>query len=135
MDPTLVWENTTNMSSTPTEQMSPTPSAITTNLAKVQPNNILVVNLFQSNEIKLKCPTMQIDVMMNAKEEGERRHLLQKMLPIIEQEDPYMIWLFSQQKNIKIVKTTTVGWVEGVSLPFFLLSMTMLVSMVNKEII
>jgi hypothetical protein len=73
--------------------------------------------------------------MMNAKEEGERRHLLQKMLPIIEQEDPYMIWLFSQQKNIKIVKTTTVGWVEGVSLPFFLLSMTMLVSMVNKEII
>jgi hypothetical protein len=91
MDPTLVWENTTNMSSTPTEQMSPTPSAITTNLAKVQPNNILVVNLFQSNEIKLKCPTMQIDVMMNAKEEGERRHLLQKMLPIIEQEDPYMI--------------------------------------------
>jgi hypothetical protein len=31
---------------------------------------------------------------MNAKEEGERRHLLQEVLPIIAQEDPYMIRLF-----------------------------------------
>jgi hypothetical protein len=36
-------------------------------------------------------PAMQIDVMMNEEEEGERRHLLQKVLPIIAQEDPYMI--------------------------------------------
>jgi hypothetical protein len=50
------------------------------------------------------------------------------MLPIIAHEDPYMIQLCSQQKYIEIVKTTTTGWVQGVSLPFFLLSMIMLVS-------
>jgi hypothetical protein len=42
------------MSSTPTEQMNPAPSAITTDLAKVQPSSILIVNLFQSNVIELK---------------------------------------------------------------------------------
>jgi hypothetical protein len=44
-----------------------------------------------------------------------------------------MIWLFDWQKYIEIVKTRVVGWVKGVSLPSFLLSMTVLVSMVNKE--
>jgi len=78
MDSALVRKNTTKMSSTPTEQMSPTLSAIMIDLAKAQPNSIFVVNLFQSNAIKLKCLAMQIDVAMNAEEEGERRHLLQK---------------------------------------------------------
>jgi hypothetical protein len=32
-----------------------------------------------------------MNVAMNAQEEGEWRHLLQKMLPIIAQEDPYII--------------------------------------------
>jgi hypothetical protein len=32
---------------------------------------------------------------MNAEEEGEQKHLLQEMLPIIAQEEPYMIWLFN----------------------------------------
>jgi len=134
MDSALVQENTTRMSSTPTEQMIPTPSAIMTDLAKAQPSSILVINLFQSNAIKLKCLAMQIDVAMNAKEEGERRHLLQKMLPIIAQEDPYMIRLLSQQKYIKIVKTTIARWVEGISLPFFLSSMIVLVSLVSNKI-
>jgi len=49
--------------------------------------------------------------------------LLQEVLPIVTQEDPYMIRLLSQQIYIKIVKTITMGWVEGVNLPFFLLSM------------
>jgi hypothetical protein len=38
---------------------------------------------------------------MNVEEEGEQKHLLQKMLPIIAQEDPYMIRLLSRQKLLK----------------------------------
>jgi hypothetical protein len=76
---------------------------------------------------------MQIEFMMNEEEEVGRRHLLQKVLPIIAQEDPYMIRLLDQQKYIKIVETTTTRWVEGVSLPFFLLSMIVLVSMVSNK--
>jgi hypothetical protein len=76
---------------------------------------------------------MQIEVMMNEEERGGRKHLLQKMLLKIAQEDPYMIRLLDQQKYIKIVKTTTAIWVEGVSLPFFLLSMIVLVSTVNNK--
>jgi hypothetical protein len=34
--------------------------------------------------------------MMNVEEVGEWRHLLQEVLPIIAQEDPYMIWLLNQ---------------------------------------
>jgi hypothetical protein len=55
---------------------------------------------------------------MNAKEEGEQRHVLQEVLPIIAQEDPYMIQLFDRQKYIKIIKTIAAGWVEGVSRVF-----------------
>jgi hypothetical protein len=47
-----VHENTTRMSSTLTEQMSLVPSAIMTNLTKLQPNNTLVANLFHSNTIE-----------------------------------------------------------------------------------
>jgi hypothetical protein len=121
MDLTLVRENTTRMSSTPTEQMSPTPNAISTNSVKAQPSNILVKNLFQSNAIELKCPTMQID---ECKRGGGSEAILQKMLPIIAQEDPYMIQLFGQQNYIKIVKTTTIRWVEG---------MIVLVSLVSSK--
>jgi hypothetical protein len=56
---------------------------------------------------------------MNVEEEGEQRHLLQEALPIIAQEDPYVIRLLGQQKYIDIVKTIASRWVEGVSL-FFL---------------
>jgi hypothetical protein len=56
---------------------------------------------------------------MSAEKEGEQKYLLQEVLPIITQEDPYMIRLFDQQKYIEIVKTTTIGWVEGISLLFF----------------
>jgi len=45
------------MSPTPIEQMSPTPSAIMTDLAKAQPSNTLVAKLFQSNVIELERPT------------------------------------------------------------------------------
>jgi hypothetical protein len=55
---------------------------------------------------------------MNVEEEGEQRHLLQ-VLPIIAQEDPYVIRLLGQQKYINIVKTIASRWVEGASL-FFL---------------
>jgi hypothetical protein len=58
--------------------------------------------------------------------------LLQEVLPIIAQEDPYMIRMLGRQKYIKIVKMTTTRWVEGVSLLFFLLSMTMLVNIMSK---
>ncbi len=54
MDPTPVQENTTRMSSTPTEQKNPAPCAVTTDLAKAQPSSILIVNLFQSDVIELK---------------------------------------------------------------------------------
>jgi hypothetical protein len=40
------------MASTPTEQMSPTPNAITINLVKVQPNISFVAILFQSDVIE-----------------------------------------------------------------------------------
>jgi len=76
---------------------------------------------------------MQMDVAMNVEEEWEQRHLLQEVLPIIAREDPYMIRLFGQQKYIEIVETTSARWAGGVSLPFFLLSMNVLVNMVNKE--
>jgi len=56
---------------------------------------------------------------MNIEEEGEQRHLLQEVLPIITQEDPYMICLLGQQKYVDIVKTIASRWVEGVNL-FFL---------------
>jgi hypothetical protein len=56
---------------------------------------------------------------MNTEEEGEQRHLMQEVLPIIAQEDPYMICLLGQQKYIDIVTTTIARWVEGVSI-FFL---------------
>jgi hypothetical protein len=82
---------------------------------------------FQCNRIKK--PTY---IEKNAKEEGEQRHVLQEILPIIAQEDPYLIRLLGQQKYIIIVKTTIVRWVERVN-PFFLsflLSMNLLVNMV-----
>ncbi len=47
------------------------------------------------------------------------------MLPIIAQEDPHMIQLFSQQNYIKIVKMIVAKWVEGVSLFIYLLSMNL----------
>jgi len=44
--------------------------------------------------------------------------LLQEVLPIIAQEDPYMIRLLDQQIYIKIVKMIAMGWVEGVKSSF-----------------
>ncbi len=41
------------------------------------------------------------------------------MLPIIAQEDAYVIQLLNQQIYNKIVKTIAMGWVEGVHLPLF----------------
>jgi hypothetical protein len=64
------------MSSTPTKQMSATLSANTTNLVKAQPSSTFVAKLFHSNTIESKGSTMQTNAMMNAKEEGERKHLL-----------------------------------------------------------
>jgi hypothetical protein len=46
-----------------------------------------------------------------------------------------MIQLFNWQKHIKIIKTIIARWVKGVILPFLLLSMNVLVSMVSKETI
>jgi hypothetical protein len=51
-------------------------------------NLTVVVNIFSSDIIELEHPTMQTNVTTNAEEEGEQRHLLQKVLPIIAQEDP-----------------------------------------------
>jgi hypothetical protein len=103
MDPTPMRENTTKMFSIPTKQMSPTPSAITIDLVEAQFSSTFVTNLFHSDAIKLEHPTTQIDVVMNAKEVGEWRHLLQEVLPKIAQEDPYLIRLLIQQKYIEIV--------------------------------
>jgi hypothetical protein len=44
------------------------------------------------------------------KRRGVKTNLLQEVLPIISQEDPYMIRLLSRQNYIDIVKTTKVGW-------------------------
>jgi len=44
---------------------------------------------------------MQTNILMNVKEEGERRHLVQEI--IIAQEDVYRIWLFGRQKYIEII--------------------------------
>jgi hypothetical protein len=40
---------------------------------------------------------------------------MQEVLPIIAQEDPYMLHLLGRQKYIDIVKTTIVEWVEALS--------------------
>ncbi len=54
---------------------------------------------------------MQTNITMNAKRrKGVKTNLLQEVLPIISQEDPYMIRLLGRQKYIDIVKTTEVGW-------------------------
>lgn len=129
MDPTPVRENITSVLATPTKKYSPAPSAIAIDLAKFQPNSMFYCEhpSFQCNRIKR--PTY---IVKNAKEKGKRRRVLQKILPIIAQEDPWLIRLLGQQKYINIVKTTIVRWVERVN-PFFLsflLSMNLLVNMV-----
>jgi hypothetical protein len=88
MDLTLVGENTTTMSSTPTKQMNPTPVPLLQTWQKHNLTTLFVVNLFHFDTIKSKGPTMQTNATMNAEKEGEQRHLLQEMLPIIAQEDP-----------------------------------------------
>ncbi len=55
------------------------------------------------------------NMMQTRGRDGERGHLLQKVLSIFAQEDPYMIHLLGRYKYIDIVKTTVIGWVEGVS--------------------
>ncbi len=49
-----MWENITMMSSTPTEQMSPTLNTITIDMAKAQPSNNFVANFFHFNTIESK---------------------------------------------------------------------------------
>ncbi len=51
-------------------------------------NLTVIVNLFQFDVIESEQPVMQTNVPMNAEKEGEQKHLLQKVLPIIGQEDP-----------------------------------------------
>jgi hypothetical protein len=41
---------------------------------------------------------------MQASMEGDRKHLLQEVLPIYTQEDPYLIGLLGKEKYIDIVK-------------------------------
>jgi len=54
MDLAPMWENITMMSSTPTEQMSPTLNTITIDMAKAQPSNNFVANFFHFNTIESK---------------------------------------------------------------------------------
>jgi hypothetical protein len=78
-----------------------------------------------------KNPPSQILVVVNANKEREQNFFFEKLLPIITQEDPYMICLLGRQKYIDIVKTIVIGWVEGVNLFFFsFLLLNLLVSIV-----
>jgi hypothetical protein len=129
VDPAPVRENITSVLATPTKQNNQAPSAIAIDLAKFQASSMFYCKhpSFQCNRIKR--PTY---IVKNAKEEREQRHVLQEILPIIAQEDPYLICLLGQQKYINIMKTTAVRWVERIN-PFFLsflLSMNLLVNMV-----
>jgi hypothetical protein len=63
------------------------------------------MNVFHFNATKSKYPLAQTNIVRNVEEKGERKHLLQEVLPIIAQEDPYVIRLFGQQKYIDVVKT------------------------------
>ncbi len=49
-----MWENRTMMSSTPIEQMSPTPNTITIDMAKAQPSSTFVANFFHFDTIESK---------------------------------------------------------------------------------
>jgi hypothetical protein len=44
------------------------------------------------------------DIAMQAGMEGDRKHLLNEVLPIHTQEDPYLIGLLGQQKYIDMIK-------------------------------
>jgi hypothetical protein len=69
-----------------------------------------------------------LEVMAMAKnKETEHRRLAQKGLPILVQEDPYMIHLLGQQTYIDIVKLVTIRWLEGANLPFYFIFFLLIV--------
>ncbi len=57
-------------------------------------------------------------VVMQACMERNHKHLLQEVLPIYTQEDPYLISLLSWQKYIDIVNKAPTRWVDGVCILF-----------------
>jgi hypothetical protein len=83
MDLTLVGENTTTMSSTPTKQMNPTPVPLLQTWQKHNLTTLFVVNLFHFDTIKSKGPTMQTNVMMNVKMRGSKNICYKKCCPLL----------------------------------------------------
>jgi hypothetical protein len=65
-----------NISTCNSNQTKLTPSAITTNLVKVQPSSTLRMNVFHFNTTESKDPLAQTNIAMNVEEEGEQKNLL-----------------------------------------------------------
>jgi hypothetical protein len=90
---------------------------------QIEPNITIVDNAhaieYVTLEIEdiLKFNDLEIMVMVTNKE-GEHRRSFQEVLLIIVQKDPYMIHLLGQQKYINVAKSTSIRWLERVSLPF-----------------
>jgi len=92
------------------------------------PTPIVIYNV----EGELDSPTTKYDNRQNLDDgmmwtrggDGERKHLLQKALPIFVEENSYMIHLLGKYIYIDIVKTLATGWVEGENflLSYFCLS-------------
>jgi hypothetical protein len=89
------------------------PSEITMDFTQIEPN-ITIVDIAHAIEYValgieniLKFDDVEIMVMATNKE-GERMCLLQNVLSIIVQKDPYMIHLLGRQKYINIVKSASI---------------------------
>jgi hypothetical protein len=99
------------------------PFEITMDFTQIEPNITIVDNTHAieyvalGTEDILKLDDLEVMVMATNKQTKCRR-LLQKVLPIIVQEDPYMIRLLGRHKYINIVNLTSIRWLERVGLPF-----------------
>ncbi len=105
------------------EQHNLAPFKITTNFTQIELNITIVDNAHAIKSITsgskniLKLDDLEVMAMARNKQRKCMR-LLQEVLSIIAQEDPYIICLLSWHKYIDIVKSTITRWLEGVTLPF-----------------
>jgi hypothetical protein len=94
-------ENTQFVARSFVEQHSLAPSETTVDFAQIEPNITIVDNTHAIETVTLgienifKLHNLEVMVMATNKE-GEHKCLLQKVLLIIDQEEPYMIHLLGQ---------------------------------------
>ncbi len=98
MEETLPKENTQSIVISFIEQHNLVPSKIIANFAQIELNITVVDNAHAIEYVALgtkdilKLDNLEVMTMATNKE-GERKRWFQKVLPIIAQEDPYMIHL------------------------------------------